>query len=337
MIMSAQGKRSPLRNIYKTFPCIETCWKNDTEHTYKLRDTHLQQYPIFKTFDYEYFKSHQLPTDNIPYRHKSNQSVQGSKIGRAIDNLIFEIKQDYRYYTDFKVLKARDFNNGTKSGNIILKYKHAPFIVKVFMENPRSFVKPFSKGWQPGFFYIMNGGVNRYLAGFSRIKNLEYIKKHVAQHDEWNKLISTPRKWFYMPTNTPWLCVKGSNIGPEGADYIELPSTYTIVADEIHKERELQITSKKDREYALSLSSFLGNRVDPHIDNFVVEKETGGITLIDTEHFPLMVGLSKPITYHSYPSWYSQLCVKFLRDSFARTKRYVNYLQNNPQKPILPV
>lgn len=80
-------------------------------------------------------------------------------------------------------------------------------------------------------------------------------------------------------------------------------------------------SNKENRKFALNFSYKLENRLDPHIDNFMIEKDTGKIVIIDTEHFPSMVGLKEVTHFKSYAQWYMKLAAKGVRDSFFRHKK----------------
>jgi hypothetical protein len=71
---------------------------------------------------------------------------------------------------------------------------------------------------------------------------------------------------------------------------------------------------------ALELSNFLEANIDLHITNFMVEATTKKIVLIDTEHFPTMVGnVNKH--FDGYLSWYLHLMGKFCKDAFLCSKK----------------
>lgn len=327
--------RSAFRPCYKKLPKIVSYWKNKPDKKHSLRDTHLEQDPIFNSFDYNHFISNQIPKGEVTYRNE-NKTVTGSKLCKQLNILIKELKDKKTKFKHFKLLKNNDFNTQAACGNVILKFKDYPFVAKVFMEKPRFFVKPFSKGWQPSCLYIISGGINRYLSGFKRIKNLNKINEKIKKHHYWSKKLATPRKWFYLPPNTKWFCLEGHNIGPKKYNYIELPATYIVIADAIDKEKELSFFNTKDRQFGITLSKFFGNRVDPHIDNFVIEKKTKKIVLIDTEHFPSIIGIKQAFKFESYVSWYVQLSRKFIKDKWGRNKPMRKKLQKSPTKVILP-
>lgn len=325
------------RSIHRPYdplmPEIITRWV-DENTCHHLRDYWLEEYALFKTFDKDYFMSHLLPDGPIKYRNEPNKTVDGCKIKALTQNLLLEIYQRKKKFKDFEVLKNRDFNSITLSGVLVLKFKDYDFTLKLFIETPETFVKPFSKGWQPACFHVMGGGINRYLSGFTRIKNLDAIKKRLAESPYWSSKIDTLDKWFILPDNIRWFEVRGRNIGRQQNISIQLPSAYAVVTYFVKKERVLSISSNKDRALGLQIAHYFGDGIDPHIDNFVVEKKTGKIVMVDTEHFPTMVGLKEPLYFNSYPSWYTQLTCKFLKDKFFRSKAYRRRLQTHPTVPV---
>ncbi len=364
--------RSILRTEYAYIPHITTRWLDGVE-TYSLKSWYIEEEPTFKKFEAQYFFDHLLPREPISLRHDLSQTVDGQLLSDLADHLVQEIMDHKKTYTHFTILKQRDFNRKECSGLLILKYKKYRFVLKLFLEKPESFVRPFSKGWQPGSFFILGGGINRYLSGFTRIKNLETIEEIIAQDPVWAGKIDFPRKWFWLPTKVRWFQVTGRNIGlplnlslspvrqlaikdypPEhwrlpnlrqvrrihvdrynpknwlqsslnAKDIISqnLPNIYGIIADEI-KGKSLKMSNKKDRNLGIELSRVLTNRIDPNIDNFKIEKRKDGtkiIVLIDTEHFPTMIGLKDPLEFDGYFEWYFKIACKYFKDCFFRTKK----------------
>ncbi len=321
------------RSIHRPYdpliPEITTRWIDETK-TYRLRDTRLQEYALFKTFDKEHFYSHLLPQDRITFRNHPERSVNSAELNNLIEEFVNELrvlKIKKTHHKHFVVLKQRDFNPITCSGIIILKFKRYPFVVKLFLETPQTFVDPFSKGFEPIVFFIMGGGANRYSSGLLRIKNLEIIRQRLKSDPYWSERIDTPRKWFWLSKNTRWFELKGKNIGAHEQQSCELPSIYGIIADEIDSGKVFTLFNKEQRDFALQLSRFLGISIDPHIDNFMYEELTGKIVLVDTEHFGTMVGLRKPFVFDSYFEWYLGLARKFTHDKFLRNKKVRRALQ----------
>lgn len=209
-------------------------------------------------------------------------------------------------------------------------------MLKLFIKTPETFAKPLSEGLIPRFFYRMGGGINRHLSGFTRVKNLEEIDKKIDASREWSGLIDTPRKWFWLPEKPLWIEMRSKNIGNSGELKTELPAIYAIIADYIESEKTFSLTNRADRAFGLKFAHYLENRVDAHMDNFIVEKSTGVVVLIDTEHFPTMVGLKEPIIYDDYPTWYRKLSSKCFNDIFLRNKHIRRSMQLHPTPELHP-
>jgi hypothetical protein len=335
--------RSIHRVSSRPMPCIVTQWIDEDASrpkTYRLHHNNLEVGPIFNQYDRDYFLDHLLPDDEILSRlppTNADHPVFGIHLQELLEDLIKEIHSlDYRRseYQHFIVLKQRDFNPKTHAGLIILKFKHYPFVVKLFMETPATFVTPFSKGFEPMIFFIMGGGINRYLSGFSRLKNAERIREIVAESPTWKDRIDVPRKWFWKPKDQKWFEVRSEHLGTH-EHYVKLPSIYAIVCDAIDIETTLDIFDADHRKLGMELSHFLGVRIDPHITNFVIEKNTQKIIIVDTEHFPTMVGLREPLEFDSYPEWYLRLMQKCCNDGFLRSKQERLMIQYRDETDII--
>jgi len=318
-------------------PTITTRWV-DESMTYQLSHQQLEQAPFFEQYDEQYFNEHLLPDGPIIFRNKKKQSVPGAHLKPMIEELVKELHattETQESFTNFIVIKQRDYNPETKAGLIIVKFKEYPFIIKLFMETPESFVQPFSKGFEPIFFFMMGGGVNRYLAGFSRVKNRAMIQEHIDAHPEWKNILSSPRKWFWRPEQTRFFELCSTHMGCSDR-CIQLPSVYAIVCDAIDADHTLSITNGDNRRLGIETSHFFGARVDPNIQNFMVEKETKKLVLVDTEHFPTMVGLREPLEYDNYIAWYCELMRKCLKDSLFRSKKERHAYQHAQTRRVLP-
>lgn len=311
--------RSPLRP-YEAMPEITTYWQDSPSQTYHLRDSHLEEGPIFKTFDKEFFFNHLLPIDAIPFRNNPNQTVDGKVLSNLAENLLLELKQKKKRFTDFTVLKSTDYNPTEGCGLLVLKYKNYPFVLKLFIENPSSFVQPYNKGIEPTSFFIMGGGIMRHLTGFTRIQNLEAINTLVKSDPYWSQLVDTPRKWNWLPSDTKWFVVDGKNIGNKPSLTIQLPAVYAIIADEIVIDKKKTLLNRRHALRCMRLCQFTDYRIDPHIQNFRIERGTGKLVLIDTENFRMLVGLKEHFCVDSYISWYMRLGAKFTRDALFRDK-----------------
>ncbi len=259
-------------------------------------------------------------------------------LNNLMEEVIEEINQEKNFYKNFDILKKCDFNKKDKSGLLVLKSKEYPFVVKIFMENPKTFVKPFSKGFEPCYFFIMGSGANRFLSGFTRIKNLEAIKRKLSEKPEWSKLTDTPRKWFWTPSNVRWFTIEGENMSDKNELLkTSFPSTYAMVSDHIDSKKDFSLLNSSNRRMVLKLSQILGNRIDPHITNYIIEKGSRKLVIIDSEHFPTMVGLKKPLVFNNYRTWYRKLIFKCIKDYLFRDKQMRLKAQYDPDPEYLPV
>ncbi len=322
------ASRSMYRPLDPRIPEIIVRWVDDKQE-HRLKSIYLEESALFKTFNRPHFFEHQLPQGKISYRNEPKKKVKGSRLAKLTESLLTEIYQRKTEFTDFEVLKQDDFNAETASGYIVLKFKKYPFVLKLSIETPESFVKPFSKGWKQSVFFIM-GGANGHCCGFTRIANLEKISEMIKNEPYWSTLVDTPRKWFLLPSKSRWFEVRSRNIGPKGEQSVELPAVYGVIADAISSDKNFSLFDAEHRALALKLARFLGNRIDAHIDNFMREKDTKKILIVDTERFDRKIGLKHPLYFESYPSWYFQLTVKAFKDLFFRSKRYRRSMQLNP-------
>ncbi len=320
--------RSPWRPRDPLLPKVGAHWSDDST-TYYMRDHCLEYHAIFCKFQKQEFDSRMLPSKPIAYRNHPDQTVDPEELSRLAENVIKEIEVQKKVYTDFTVLKKSDFNRRLGSGLIILKYKKYPFALKLFIKTPETFVK-LSEGLIPQFFFRMGGGMNRHLAGFTRIPNLEKIQERINESPKWSKIIDTPRKWYWTPKNMRWITLEGKNIGNQGACSTTIPGTYGIIVDAIDGKRQLSIYKNKDCVFGLEFATYIGNRMDAHVDNLIEEKETGKIVIIDTEHFPTMVGLKEPLEFENYRSWFLKLSGKCFQDNYMRHKKYRKEMQTEP-------
>jgi hypothetical protein len=312
------NNRSKLRP-YEPLPTITTYWDESGSRRYSLTDSHLEEGPIFKTYNKEFFEQHILPTGKIAFRNQ-NQLVSGTRLCTQIERFVTELQRKQKKFSDMVLLKDTDFNYRNFCGCIIVKFKQYPFVLKLFVENPKSFVHPFSKGFEPCCFFVMGGGIMRHLTGFTRIQNLEDIKQLVAQDPYWSQIIDTPRKWFWLPVKPRWFVVEGEHIGNKEHLVTKLPAVYGIIADEIKITKKVTLFNAEQSQRCMKFCQFTQYRIDPHICNFRIEKNTGKLVLIDTENFRALVGLKDRFAVDSYVDWYLHLTAKCAKDKFFRTK-----------------
>lgn len=319
------------RSIYRptALPQLTTRWL-DGDTQYHLQHNNLEAPSIFDQYNEEELQKYLLPDDPITARYNTTP-VEGKILKQLLEDIVAELHSSTKYQfrnKNFTVLKRRDYNPKTHSGLIVLKFKNYPFVAKIFMETPQSFVAPFSKGFEPCCFFVMSGGTSRYLLGFSRVKNRERIQEQIDADPAWSTKISTPRKWFWRPQNTRWFEVKSKNLGPTERTTV-LPSVYAIICDTIDAD-PFQMTNSEDRKTGIELSHLFGTRIDSHIDNFLIERSTGNFVIIDTEHFATQVGLRQPMDFDGYFSWYWQLSKKCIGNCFFRMKKERLLYQRNP-------
>lgn len=327
--------RSVWRAQDPQIPEISTCYEAEKKRYY-LRDHHLELHALFSKFNREEFMKRLLPDKQIPFRNEPKKNVEAAELKRQAEVLLQELRQKKTTFAHFKVIKQSDYNPRIVSGLIILKYKQYPFVLKLFIKTPETFLKQ-SEGIIPKFFFRMGGGTNRHLTGFTRIRNLEEVQKQIDASPEWNGKIDLPRKWFWLPKEPRWIELHGKNIGPNGPQKTAIPAIYGIIADAIEADTTYSMFNESNHDTALAFAKYVGNRVDAHADNFMVEKSTGKTVLIDTEHFPTMIGLKEPMDYDSYKSWYFQLSTKCLKDNFLRSKQFRRELQSHPTRELFPV
>jgi len=320
--------RSIHRPIDRLMPEIKVKWVGDNrEHT--LRKYHLEEYALYQLFDKQHFEKNLLSAKPISIRNTATP-IDSTFLTTLINNLMEEINNGKTFFSDFIILQSKDWNFKKKKGLLIVKFNNYPFVVKLFVETPESFVSPFDKGLEPIFFFFMGGGVNRHLAGFTRIKNRDIIKQRLMQ-SKWAETTDIPEKWYWVPDKTRWIQVKGKYIsGNPHEKTIQFPGTYCVIAQAIDAERTLSLLNSEDKKLALEICNYLDIWIDPHMKNFMIEKDTHKFVIVDTEHFPTTVGLREKINFDSYSNWYLYLAGKCWNNAFMQTKRR----RRNPLKPI---
>lgn len=313
--------RSVHRPPQDWLPTISVRWR-DSSQQYVMRNPHLECYPYFEIFNYDYFSSHLLPDNSlISYRYHPDKKINSDALNASIEKLLLEIQQKKKSYGDFDIIQNTDFNRKKACGLLVLKFKEHPFILKLFIENPKSFINPQCKGFEPVFLFYLGGGINRHLSGFTRIKNLEFIKNRIENDPYWSAHADVPRKWFWTSNSCKWFAISGKNMGEKKDLAIEIPATYAIIADAIDAERTLSFSNAHDRKSAIDLCSYLDLYADPNISNFLVEKNTHKLVIIDTEHFPSIVGFKEKTMINSYFDYFMQLISKCAKDMLFCTKK----------------
>lgn len=317
--LSLVWTRSVHRPIDYSLPCIKVRWEGESEYE-QLRNAHLEYNAIFCTYDPIYFHTHLLPMGALSFREQPHKKIDTQTLSRLIEELVAEVKKHKRSYKHFTIIQNKNFNRRKACGLLVVKFKKFPFVVKLFMETPYSFIHPDCKGFEPIFFFYMGGGINRHLLGFTRIKNLEHINKRLAQNPKWADIIKTPRKWFWLPQDPMWISIEGTNMGGQDHVHTTIPGAYAIVADAISTHQTFSINNAKHRKKALKLCNYLDLYVDPHIDNFMIEDNSGKIAIVDTEHFPSLVGFKEKQFIASYFDWYMKLMYKCAENALFWSK-----------------
>ncbi|EKD29055.1 MAG: hypothetical protein ACD_79C00096G0002 [uncultured bacterium] len=218
LITNATKCRSILRKSENKKPKISVFFLNKPNKVYFFSSNNFEIESLFKTFDKKFFNNN-MPPEKITYRYDKTKSVSKKELNTQLQNLIEEIYNKKKQYKYFKILKQANFNRRKKSGLLILKFKDYPFIVKVFMENPKSFVSPYSKGLCPLLFFNMSGGMCRHLLGFTRIKNLHDLQNKILQDPKWSKKTIFPRKWYLLPKDPKYIKIIGTNFDNKNTIY----------------------------------------------------------------------------------------------------------------------
>ena len=311
--------RSIHRPLDPNLPTITIHDNLEPSFKYTLTDSHIKHFPLFEAYNETYLNNKKLPDKPIVFRHNPKKNIDGKILSKQLEKLIQEILSGKTEFTNFVILKKRDFNFKTKCGLIVLKFKKAPFVAKVFLETPRSLARPYSKGILPMGMFVM-GGSNRHLNGFTRIKNMENIQAKINNHPLWSKRLSVPRKWFWTPKNPKWLHINAQNVGHKATESTKIPAIYAVIADEIII---LPNQPPSNGSRNLSLCKELNFALDPNANNFVIEKHSLKLVMYDTEHFPTLIGEYfipiKPA--QKYFGWYIHLARKFLKQRIFSLKK----------------
>ena len=304
------------------------------ERAYTVKDSHLEDYPHF-AFDMRSFDSHLLPKTPIPYRNDPTKSISGLQVNTLIENLLTEVFNRKRVYSNFKILQTKNFNFENSCGLIVLKFKNHPFVLKLFLESPKTYLNAKIKGIEPIAFFTMGGGANRHLSGLTRIPNLKYIQKKLNTIDRWKDCVEFPRKWFWLPQDPRWMKITGYNLGGKGKLETRLPGAYAIIADEMNMKHSLDMPTSEKKKIVIDLCNDVDIYMDPHYTNFTFmphDSKPFNIVIVDTEHFPTIVGFKKKKVFRNHSSWYQYLFGKYIKDAFFRTKDERIAAQTTPRE-----
>lgn len=315
--------RSVHRPADPDVPQITAYWNNQSPR-YTIKDSHLKEYPIFKITAQDSYK-YLIPDTPITFSTNATKKVTGALLKKHLEQFLQEIQTGITPFTYFDILRDKDYNASKQCGFIIAKHKFFPFVVKLSIERPETFVDPFCKGIVPMYFFFMAGGSNRHMTGLTRILNLHKTNQALAANPQWRDRVKTPRKWFWLPKEPPFFHITGKNIGGNKKTIrTSLPSVYAIIADAIDTSHEIPLATKTKNNLIIQLCNDLNLRVDPHEDNYIfqIDPITGKVIIIivDTEHFLTMVGVNEKQQFTGHADFYTSLAMKCARDVFLCTK-----------------
>jgi hypothetical protein len=322
--------RHPFRLPNPSIPQVTAQWA-DGSHSFTITNRNIRYYPMF-AFDITHFIPYLLPHDAISFRSDPKQSVDGTLLATLIQDGMEEIlhikkkRKRKKVLQHFFLLQDKNFNYKRSCGLVVLAFKDYPFVVKLFIEQPTTILDFHATGIEPTFFFYMGGGSNRHLSGFTRLTNREFVAKRIEQFPAWKNHVELPRKWFWIPHEQKNIVITGKNIG--GLPFIktEIPSVYAIIADKIDFSQPTKtLSSTQKGDIIMQLCNDLELNIDPHAKNFAftedLVKNKFKISLVDTEHFPTMVGPIKQKQFKTHHQWYLYLAGKGFQDIYLTSKR----------------
>jgi hypothetical protein len=317
----------------KKDPDIPTITMSDKKSKKVVSNWALHKYPLCTAYNAEHFNSHKLPTDTITAVNDPQTLFDCKRINKLINQLLREVRRGKKRYAHFTLLQDKNFSYKKKCGLLIVKFNNFPFVLKLFIETPQTLVDPYCKGFETQFLFYLAGGADRHVGGLYRIKNLELVKELIDNHPRWKDKVITPRKWHWIPKNPRWITIKGENFGNEKTITTTIPGVYAIIADAIDTEEDAPLLSIREKsELIMQLCMDLHLLVDPHADNFVIKQIPNTndytISIIDTEHFPSMIGLKEEPFFNNHLEWYLYIGAKYFQDTFLRTKQDRRESQN---------
>lgn len=320
-IFRPQHSMNATITVFTNDPEQASKWNINTKKlSSQLTSKYLKLKPLQEKFDYQYLKNHQLPPTITP--HATKQPIQTAGLKECIHNIITTLQQGKTTLHNATIIQKRDFNFTTQSGLLVVKPHNYPVIVKLFIEHPCTFTDPFSKSFEASCMFTLGGSL-RHLCGFTRIPNLHRVKAELAKHPHYKNKIKFPQKWFYIPDNTYWLNITWHNPYKEKTTDISMPAIYCIIADYIEIDQHAQQTHHRYlRNVSMDVVNFLQFAIDPHNGNFVFEKNNpNDLFIIDTEHFPTVIGLEHGMRAKNYMSWYIEMSANFVKEVLFTSKK----------------
>lgn len=316
------------RQKRKKIPTIKTHWLNKPgAERYRLSNAHLGEYPTFG-LPMKAFNRYLVPNKGLTYYshdQATEQTVQGSMLNELIEQTIQELNEKKKVLTYATILQNKNFNRRQKCGLLVLQLNDYPFVVKLFRETPQTFVNPYNKGIEPICFFYMGNGANRHIAGLTRLKNRDLVAKKLAALPQWKNKVEVPRKWLWLPKDPEWIAIEGSHFeGKRKKLKTVLPGTYAIIADAAVSQKMPAFSTSKKKEIVMQLCNDLNTVIDPHFKNFIFTQNPDDqgfkIVIIDTEHFPTMVGLTERKQFKNHNDYYLYLVCKGFHDTYLQTK-----------------
>ncbi len=288
------------------------------KNNYKLTSQFLRINPLKKGFDSEIFEKYYLPQNtNLEYRNKQG-SVNTQLLEQLAQEVVEEVKVGQKTFHNFTILKCKDFNFKTLSGLLVLKYKDYPFVIKISIEHPHTMAQPYSKSFEANCIFMI-GGNFRHLSNFTRIPNLENIKDIIRFNPYYLDTIDFPRKWYWKPQNNYDLQITWNQTPYRKEETIIIPSVYATISD--HIDIDDSVSQKELNKIAMKVASDTEFLIDPHVGNFVADKQSKKYTMLDTENFRIMTGLDHTMAAKTYVGWYIEMMSSSLKKYCGRTKK----------------
>ena len=259
-----------------------------------ISDSHLEFYPQF-AFTIDALKKYRMPS-MISYLNNRSRFLTKQYFNTMIETFMKELRSHQKQFSYFTILKSTNFNFHQCCGLLILKCNHHPFIVKLFIERPETYFSPYCKGIESVAFFYMSGGANRHISGMSRLLNLDYVKKKLHTFDTWKHIITFPRKWLWLPEKERYMYLVGTHIGNKKIVTNKIPEVFALIMDEIPCTDTANITKAEKKKVIIDICNDFNSFLHAYYDNFIFKKSNNvpfTITIIDTEHFPTMVGFTK--------------------------------------------
>lgn len=286
--------------------------------THKLRSPYLRVNPIIKGFDDVFFEKYYLPqNESIEFRNKQG-SVNNKILEQLAETIVAEIKAGQRKFTHFKILKDSDFNYKKLSGLLVVKYNDYPFVLKLSIEHPHTMIQPYTKSFAAKFIFIFGGNI-RHLSNFTRITNLEDIKKRLCYNPYYIENIDFPRKWYWKPKQNYNLEITWHKTPYLDEQTFKIPSLYATISDYI--DIDTTYPQQELNRIAMKIATDVEFRIDPHAGNLVVEKGSTKYTMLDTENFRIMTGMNHTMSARKYISWFFELSMSCLKVYSGRTRQ----------------